>query len=187
MSFNVNSVTKNMVNRMGVKIIGIDNGCYSRPEKYDDEKYLNYLTNLNLQHSLFATAPDVVGDYKKTRKRSKPMFKKIRNIGYKVAYVGQDCEDGNKLNFKLFDCLFIGGTTEWKLSQDAYKLVQLAKQNGKWIHMGRVNSYKRMRVAGAIGVDSVDGTYICWKSKERSKQLHSWVNNINDQYYLGFN
>ena len=69
MSFNVNSVTKNMVNRMGVKIIGIDNGCYSRPEKYDDEKYLNYLTNLNLQHSLFATAPDVVGDYKKNKKK----------------------------------------------------------------------------------------------------------------------
>ena len=128
LSFNANHTTKNMIKTF--KVIGIDNGCYSKPEKYDDELYLQYLNKLDFRDSLFATAPDVVGDYKLTRKRSYPMFKKIRDIGYKVAYVGQDGEDGTDLDFTLFDCLFIGGTTEWKLSQEAYKLIRLAKQHG---------------------------------------------------------
>ena len=185
LSFNANHTTKNMIKTF--KVIGIDNGCYSKPEKYDDELYLQYLNKLDFRDSLFATAPDVVGDYKLTRKRSYPMFKKIRDIGYKVAYVGQDGEDGTDLDFTLFDCLFIGGTTEWKLSQEAYKLIRLAKQHGKWIHMGRVNSFKRMRVAGAIGVDSVDGTYICWDTDYRINQLNEWLKNVNNQYYLGLN
>ena len=182
LSYNANHTTKGMIK--GKKVTAIDNGCFSKPDKYTDDGYLLYLQKLDLKDSLFAVAPDVVGDYKKTRERAYPMFDKIKNIGYKVAYVGQDGEDGKGLDFSVFDCLFLGGTTDWKLGGQACELVALARQHKKWVHMGRVNSYKRMRVAGAIGVDSVDGTYTCWKTKEREKHLAEWITTIRKQPYL---
>ena len=57
----------------------------------------------------------------------------------------------------LFDCLFVGGTTEWKLSQSALDVAREAKQHGKMLHLGRVNSDCRMTFAFNAGFDSIDG------------------------------
>ena len=54
--------------------------------------------------------------------------------------------------------LFIGGSTDWKLSLTAAELVAEAKARGKWVHMGRVNGRRRMNYARLIGCDSVDGS-----------------------------
>ena len=53
--------------------------------------------------------------------------------------------------------LFIGGTTEWKMSDEARRLM-----DGRWTHMGRVNSFRRLQLAKSWGVDSVDGTGMSW-------------------------
>ena len=37
-----------------------DNGCYTRPDKYDDSSFLNWLDDQERENCLFATAPDVV-------------------------------------------------------------------------------------------------------------------------------
>lgn len=65
-----------------------------------------------------------------------------------------------------FDALFIGGTTRWKLSEAAHELAAEAKRRGKWLHMGRVNSWPRMQIASAMGCDSVDGTYLKYRQRE---------------------
>ena len=57
-----------------------------------------------------------------------------------------------------FDALFIGGSTSWKLGPGAAAVAYDAKLRGKWVHMGRVNSLRRMRYAESIGCDSADGT-----------------------------
>lgn len=57
-----------------------------------------------------------------------------------------------------FDALFIGGSTEFKLSEFAATLAQMAKRRRKWVHMGRVNTRRRVRYAASIGCDSIDGT-----------------------------
>ncbi len=49
---------------------------------------------------------------------------------------------------------------EWKLSAAARALVAEAKRRRKQVHMGRVNSYKRLAYAVAIGCDTADGTYM---------------------------
>ena len=64
----------------------------------------------------------------------------------------------NEIPFDKFSSLFIGGSTEYKLSEETANIVRIAKEKDKWIHMGRVNSYKRIRYANSIGCDSVDGT-----------------------------
>ena len=33
-----------------------------------------------------------------------------------------------------------------------------ARRRGKWVHMGRVNGLRRLRIALDFGVDTVDGT-----------------------------
>lgn len=53
--------------------------------------------------------------------------------------------------------LFVGGTTDWKLSMIP-KFAALARRAGCWIHVGRVNTRRRILLCGANGVDSFDGT-----------------------------
>lgn len=83
----------------------------------------------------------------------------LRRRGLPIAFVAQDgCEVGLVPPWWMFDALFIGGTTEWKLGHTAARLVAEARARGKWTHMGRVNTLRRLRYADAIGCDSVDGS-----------------------------
>ena len=128
---------------------------------------------------MFVTAPDVVGNHFATIQKSKFLLQKIRLLGFKVAFVAQDGATKNNIDWSSFDCLFIGGTTKWKLSEYASNIVQEAKAKDKWVHMGRVNSYKRMRVAQAIGVDSVDVTSLAFAPDKNTKDLLTWIARIN--------
>lgn len=57
-----------------------------------------------------------------------------------------------------FDWLFVGGTTEWKLSKEAARCIKYAKEHEKKVHVGRVNSRKRYAHFRLLGVDTCDGT-----------------------------
>ena len=137
-----------------------DNGRFSALQNYTDEKYLAWLAKMPAASCLFATAPDVVGDAAATLALSDPMFAPIRAAGYRVALVAQDGLENLPVPWDDFDALFIGGSTEWKLSPAAGLLAGLAHEFGKWVHMGRVNSLRRLRYADAIGCDSADGTVL---------------------------
>jgi hypothetical protein len=108
-----------------------------------DESYLAWLA-ARQQHAdrcRFVVAPDVVGDAEATLALSAPMLPRIRALGFGVALVAQDgLEDLWPVPWGDFDCLFLGGTTEWKLGPAVRGLVAEAKEQGKWVHMGRVNS-----------------------------------------------
>lgn len=124
---------------------------------------------------LFATAPDVVGEAELTLARSEPWLPVIRELGYPAALVAQDGVEKMKLDWDSFDVLFLGGSTEWKLSPEAAELVAEAKRHGKKVHMGRVNSRKRYRYAKSIGCDSVDGTFLVFGPEVNLPKLLSWV------------
>ncbi len=153
-----------------------------------DDPYLSWLAARTAYASRcrFAVAPDVVGDAMATLARSRPMMPRIRELGYPVALVAQDGleypPDG--VPWGEFDCLFIGGTTEWKLSGMARGLVAEAKEQGKWVHMGRVNSRRRLMYADAIGCDSVDGTYLAFGPDLNLPTLQRWMVEMSDQGVL---
>jgi hypothetical protein len=108
---------------------------------------------------LFVTVPDVVADAAATASRWVRWAPAVRRRGLPLAFVAQDgCELGLVPAAHEFDCLFIGGSTEWKLGAECAQLVRAAKRAGKWVHMGRVNTERRIRYAASIGCDSVDGT-----------------------------
>lgn len=165
-----------------------DNGCFGKGYPGDDAwfAWLQSFTPEERSRCLFAVAPDVVGDAWRTHLRSFPWFAKIRALGYPVAYVAQNNLELHPVPWWDFDVLFIGGDTRWKLGRHARALVAEAKRRGKWVHMGRVNSARRLRYADAIGCDSADGTYIAFGPDQNLPDVLSWLRQANHQGVLDF-
>jgi hypothetical protein len=162
-----------------------DNGCFGKGYP-GDAAWLTWLTAnaTDAGTCLFATAPDVVGDAVATLRRSLPWLPKVRELGYPAAFVAQDGLEALPAPWAIpwseFDVLFIGGSTEWKLSSSARALVGEAKRRGKWVHMGRVNSLRRFRYAEAIGCNSVDGTYLTFGPDQNLPKLMSWIDTADN-------
>lgn len=112
------------------------------------------------QGCLFVAAPDVVADAKATHERFLRWAPVIRECGLPVAYVLQDGIQLAHLieTWPLWDAVFIGGTTEFKFSAIVRRIVRETTSEGKWAHMGRVNTTRRIEYAASIGCDSVDGS-----------------------------
>lgn len=165
-----------------------DNGAFGKGFPGDDAWFAWLQTYAPEERSrcMFAVAPDVVGDAAATHERSMPWLAKIRALGYPAAYVAQNGLEDLEVPWDEFDVLFIGGDTEWKLGPHARALIAEAKRRGKWVHMGRVNSQRRMQYADAIGCDSADGTYIAFGPDLNLPNVLSWLRATNDQGALDF-
>ncbi len=133
-----------------------DNGAFSGLDVAAFLRMLRRFQDFN-SDCLFVTAPDVVGDAKATMTLFNEWEPFIHSLGYKVAFVGQDGLRIQDVPWKRCEAVFLGGSTEWKLGTVARDLAGYGKAYGKWVHMGRVNSARRMKYAIRIGCDSVDG------------------------------
>ena len=162
----------------------MDNGCFSQPNKYSDALYIDHLKSVNDTSALFAVAPDVLEDHEATKQRSLPMLKSIRDLGYKAAYVIQDGETVNSVCWDELDCIFIGGSTKYKLSQDAEVIAKQAKLKNKWVHMGRVNTWTRFKNAQFMGCDSADGNCIAFAPEINTNLVLSWLEKLRTQPFL---
>lgn len=171
-------LTPNMGNRLpSTGAWGADNGCFTQPHTYSDERYLAWLAKMAPASGrcLFATAPDVVGDAAATLARSLPMLPRLRSAGYLAALVAQDGLEDEQVPWQAFDVLFIGGSTEWKMGPECAALITEAKARGKLVHVGRVNSAKRFRHFAALGADSADGTFLAFGPAKNLPKLRSWL------------
>jgi hypothetical protein len=134
-----------------------DNDCFNG---FNETRYVAMLEELEgVPGCLFVTCPDVVGDADATFKL---YLKWGGRISQPVGYVAQDGATIDSIPWNGIAALFVGGSTEWKLSDDARRLADAAQGRGKWVHMGRVNSARRLKVAKSWGVDSIDGTELSW-------------------------
>jgi len=160
-----------------------DNGCFGKGYPGDEAwfAWLQSYTAEERSRCLFAVAPDVVGDAWRSHLRSYPWLAKVRKLGYRVAYVAQNGAELHPVPWHDFDVFFIGGDTEWKLGPAARELVAEAKRLGKWVHMGRVNSERRLKYADAIGCDSADGTFLAFGPDQNLPRMAAWIRGVNDQ------
>lgn len=154
--------------KIGCESICLDNAAYSN---FSEEHYLKMLDRwlTPVIPVEWVTVPDVVSDAKATYS----LFEKwYDRISLPRAFVAQDGSEDLELPWDHFKTLFIGGSTDWKLSRAAEDVAREAKHRGKVLHMGRVNSQKRLRYAYQLGCDSVDGTgYSKYNKKELLKAL----------------
>lgn len=112
---------------------------------------------------LFLNAPDVyLGDgveaHTATLEQWNEWYPFLRMTGFPLSFVLQIGATPENVPWDECDAVFVGGDTPWKVGPEALAVVREAKRRGKWVHMGRVNTLKRMRYAKSIGVDSCDGT-----------------------------
>lgn len=128
---------------------------------------------------LWAVAPDVPFDAAGTLAESLPWLARIRELGIPAAFAAQDGCDLLGLPWDDFDVLFLAGSTEWKIGPVAERLSREAKERGKQVHMGRVNSRIRLRTAEWFGCDSADGTYLAFGPEKNLIRLTGWLDELH--------
>ncbi|MFJ9033633.1 hypothetical protein ACIRQP_35045 [Streptomyces sp. NPDC102274] len=128
---------------------------------------------------LWAVAPDIPFDAAGTLAESLPWLSRIRTLGIPAAFAAQDGCDLLGLPWDDFDVLFLAGSTEWKIGAAAERLAREAKAHGKGVHMGRVNSLRRMGIAEWFGCDSADGTYLAFGPDKNLPRLLRWVDELD--------
>jgi hypothetical protein len=132
----------------------IDNGAFSG---FDPVAFRRLLRKaVGQDRCLFIVAPDVVGDARQTLDLWNRWCVELTDTRQPAAYVLQDGQE--TLPLPDAEAYFVGGSTRFKLSRAAADLVRECKEGGAYIHMGRVNSLTRLRVAYDWGCDSVDGS-----------------------------
>jgi hypothetical protein len=185
----VTPATANYRNHLGdYEFFGVDNGAFSG--KFDERAFYKLLDNIReLGHAakaIFVAAPDVVGDWAATLKRSEPHLDRIRDAGFPVAIVLQNGATVETVPWDRIDALFVGGDNDFKLAMKDGKLdpkaemmpiIKEAKKRGVPIHFGRVNSAQRLEMVhfGMLG-RSADGTFLNFgKSDEQLEKVKSWL------------
>jgi hypothetical protein len=138
------------------------------------ERGMDWLAPLSTERCLFVVSPDAYPDAVESQRRGLEYAPLIREMGFPVAVVAQDGAERLSWPWDEMDCLFIGGTQlepgwrEWKESLAAEGLVHAARNSGKWVHMGRVNTRRRLRRARDMGCLSADGTGIKYRKRRRA-------------------
>jgi hypothetical protein len=152
----------------------IDNGAFSgfRPD--------TFRALLSREHDArelcrFVAVPDVVASARRTLEVFEQWRYKL--TGWSLALVAQDGLEDLPIPWNGISAIFIGGSTEWKLSKAAADVVRAAKSIEKWVHAGRVNTPGRFEYFEKLGCDSIDGTGLSRYSWMRER-IHARENTL---------
>ena len=152
--------------KFGRGVWAADNGCFGNWKESDFLAMLDAAEKAETK-PVFVTVPDVVGDHRKTCELWVRWAPEIKRRGLRCAFVLQNGIESMHPEFALpwesLDALFIGGNDAFKLGAwvrwaVAFSKRTIATERPVWVHMGRVNSVRRMLYAQRIGCDSCDGS-----------------------------
>jgi hypothetical protein len=138
-----------------------DNDCFQGLDAIAWQRMLDRITGLD--GCLWATVPDKVADARETARMFEIHAPALERRGIPVALVAQNGLEEMpawlERSWHRIDALFIGGDTDWKLGPAARALTREAQQRGKWVHVGRVNTLRRLDYCrDVLQADSVDGS-----------------------------
>ena len=172
---------------LSTRVWGADNGRYAAADRWDAGDWLEWAASMRRWRAtcLFMVAPDVVGDAQATLELSRPYLPTIRQFGFPAAFVAQNGFDSRLVNPDSFDGLFVGGREPWKFAEDGgYAAARWARSHGKKTHMGRVNSWRRLRACQVSLFDSSDGTYVKHGPDELIRDIYYWLDQANGQRFM---
>ena len=105
----------------------------------------------------WVVVPDVVGNAKATLAMAADWFERIEH-GQKLIAVQDSMQPADIEPYMQQGAgIFVGGTTDWKL-KSLPVWGELAKKHKAWLHVGRVNTVRRIRHCQQAGANSFDGT-----------------------------
>ena len=142
----------------------MDNGSFSN---FDEIAFLRMAdVAVTDPYCKWVAMPDVVGDNAATM-RLFSHYKKILeshwiptpDLKNKLAFVIQDGAKVANIPWAEITAVFLGGSTKFKLSREAWVILEAAKKKKKWVHVGRVNTPPRIGYFHGIA-DSIDGSGI---------------------------
>jgi hypothetical protein len=173
-----------------------DNGKFTTTDTpFDPDQFRSMLRRPELmtarESCLFVVAPDelevlpdgtVIGDAVGTLAAFTAWAREIQGLGYPVALVAQDGLELmlDQVEWDLVDVLFLGGSTEWKEGPGAHHCARIAKAEGKRVHMGRVNSGRRLAIAARFGCDTADGTFLGYGPSRNIPRMLRWPNLLKE-------
>lgn len=141
----------------------LDNGAWTshqRGEPFDGDAFMRAVYALG-EDADFIVIPDIVAGGLQSLEFSMAWLKKLQSlmIGRFFLLPVQDgmgeCDIAPLVGPSLG--IFVGGSTEWKESS-LYLWGEVARRRGAWLHVGRVNSERRIHLCAAAGADSFDGS-----------------------------
>jgi len=135
---------------------------------------------------LFVSCPDKIGDAEETLK----LFEQWKGsfLGWPLAFVAQDGQEGLPFPSDGWSTLFVGGSTKWKESEAAISAIKQAQLLGRHIHIGRVNWRRRYQMFAMITgsedftcdgtrprYDGTEKTIEAWNGyREKTRVLKLW-------------
>lgn len=157
-----------------------DNDCFQGLKPIP---WLRFLAKLVESGSApkFVACPDAVGDAGETWRLYRLWAPVLRSLGLPVALVLQDGLEKFKHRASLpsawdeIAAVFVGGTTRFKEGPHAAALIGEAKQRGKWVHVGRCSTERRIRRFAELGVDSIDGAEVARQQDKFLPLIVKWI------------
>jgi hypothetical protein len=148
----------------------IDNGAFAG---FDSRAFLSLLDREKARRKqcIFLAVPDVVGSARRTLEVFDHWAPKLS--GWPLALVAQDGQEHLPIPWDRITAVFVGGSTDFKLSTQAEHIVRAAKALDKWVHTGRVNTPGRFEYFEKMGADSIDGTGLSRYRWMREKIAHA--------------
>lgn len=139
------------------EVFAIDNGGYTN---FDPEAFQALLEREkdHAKKCLYVSMPDVPGSARRTIEifTSRNFYWVRRD--WPLAYVCQDGSEDHVIPWDAIAAVFIGGTTEWKMSKHVAEILKTATILGKHKHVGRINSKRRWNHFEKLGADTCDGS-----------------------------
>lgn len=133
---------------------GLDNERFTAGSSWSESKWIALLdwARLSGRPPLWVLVPDVVGDRERTLADYNRYYPLVRSYGWPVAFAVQDGMTASDVP-PTADVVFVGGTTDWKWATMAMWCASFPR-----VHIGRVNTYRRLWDCADAGAESTDGT-----------------------------
>jgi hypothetical protein len=169
----------------------LDNAAFPGEKGFNPAQFvaLMYKASEAPVKPVFACVPDVVhmtpdgpvGDHIQTLDRFHLWVERLLPFDVPLAFVAQDgLSDLDDIPWPLIGAVFIGGS-DWFKDEMTMHLVEACKSQGKWCHLGRVNSRQRLRLALHNDVDSVDGSSLSKFPKVHIPKFAKWCKELEQE------
>lgn len=135
----------------------LDNGAYgafTSGKPWDEGAWLHLLDWAQVmgQRPLWTLVPDVVANRNATLANWSKYAPMAATYGWPLGFAVQDGMVPKDVPADA-EVIFVGGTTDWK-----WATVGLWCANFPRVHVGRVNTYRRLWQCHDLGAESIDGT-----------------------------